>query len=693
MSKQATYSVDMDAGQAEREARNIGQRINRALNQGMSSGTAAASRGFGNPATALAGGLAGGIAGYLTVAGARSIVEGAKGWAEYSRAATNAATALASFTGSAKDAAETIDAIQAAAGYSFDSFAAMQIANKQLALGLVESNDEFERLISVSGKAATLTGKDLTQAIDAVNLSAANLRTARLDEIGISATKVKERFAELRGEMDESRAMLLAILDVGEETFAGFDVEKSGFAQLAATISDIKDDAIGAGTQMDTFASKVALQGREYVKNNAAMREANEVLQISIGALTDSQQEAQAAIAEAMDAYDLDALRSAIDAWNAAGEAAEPTVVNMYEVSEATKQANREFKQIYDAAVEAAGGIDAFNESAATTLFLNIPGGLSAVEQRFNQLQNILNQYTPAAIKAQRFGTDISAVNLGYEVTSEGQSQARRDLKAVSAENERQKREEAKRTSEAQIKEWERASSQMARDFEAEMSNAMRGIEGLFDPSQVTESDMAAAAAGTYVEKVDEYLRQLRDEVRSGKDYAGVDIRDAAARAGIDMSLPAEEILRQFEEAWADSSLFAGGANLDLFNEDAIQRGIDRQRASKSGEEAIAAYFEAMYGPGVATRAVGAPNETAASYVSQFEGALKEQTGTEEAEAGFMGFGQTLVEFVYQGFWNGAGELDWVGAILANAQAQAADAILETLAETVAESDATGATP
>ena len=109
----------------------------------------------------------------------------------------------------------------------------------------------------------------------------------------------------------------------------------------------------------------------------------------------------------------------------------------------------------------------------------------------------------------------------------------------------------------------------------------------MFGSSEVTADDMTLAKAGVYQEKADEYLRQLKDEVQNNVDRPGVDIRDAAARAGIDPNAPADVILALFEKAWNDSSLFSGGKNLDLINADAVQAELSRQQASEDGRKAI----------------------------------------------------------------------------------------------------------
>ncbi|MCB0071290.1 MAG: hypothetical protein KDE20_07525 [Caldilineaceae bacterium] len=238
---------------------------------------------------------------------------------------------------------------------------------------------------------------------------------------------------------------------------------------------------------------------------------------------------------------------------------------------------------------------------------------------------------------------------------------------------------------------WKDAASSTASAWKAELESALQGIPGLFDTSPVTAEDMAAAAAGTYQEKPDEYLRQLRDEVRNGKDYPNVDIVDAATRAGIDPNLPKEEILRQFEGMWADSSLFAEGRNLDLINQDAVQAALDRNARSQSGEAAIMRLFgiEPAGGGGMGGATfTGAGGEGASGLGGVGEGmgkaiesgfkeydfsaatksmadSLLSAVNQEENAAAFQAVGGAAAGKVFEGFSEGVGDYDWAAAILA----------------------------
>jgi len=207
---------------------------------------------------------------------------------------------------------------------------------------------------------------------------------------------------------------------------------------------------------------------------------------------------------------------------------------------------------------------------------------------------------------------------------------------------------------------------------------------------------MTLAKYGMYEEKADEYLRQLRDEVINKKDYAGVDIRDAAARLGIDPNLAPEAILAKFEQAWANSSLFAGGANLDLINADAVKAGLAQQEASKSGKEAILKFFGFEAAD---VEAAGA--ETRAQFVSGFTGEGGAAPTAEGEQADFLtpildgmdtglkagdaadrlyGIGGAIVGRIYAGFSDAANNLTWGKPILDSIAASVAPQVYDMLA-------------
>ena len=230
---------------------------------------------------------------------------------------------------------------------------------------------------------------------------------------------------------------------------------------------------------------------------------------------------------------------------------------------------------------------------------------------------------------------------------------------------------------------WEDAAGDAAEAWADELKSALQGVPGLYGTSDVTAADMKDAELGIYQEKADEYLRQLRDEVYNGKDYAGVDIKDAAARLGIDPNQNPEAILRQFESAWADSSLFAGGRNLDLINEEAVQRELERQRQSESGRNAIGEYFglpgeqsgqaigtafgqaaqqeapaigqsiAANMTPGSASSMFGDAGMDFGPVVQSMSSSMKAAMGSDDQQAAFGEVGKTAIRYIFTGARDG----------------------------------------
>lgn len=265
-------------------------------------------------------------------------------------------------------------------------------------------------------------------------------------------------------------------------------------------------------------------------------------------------------------------------------------------------------------------------------------------------------------------------------------------------------REEAKRVADAAQREWESAAKQAQSEWERTakaaadaFKSALEAVPGLFSTTSVTEEDMTLAKFGMYEEKADEYLRQLRDEVINKKDYAGVDIRDAASRLGIDPNLAPEAILAKFEQAWANSSLFAGGANLDLINADAVKADLAQQEASKSGKEAILKFFGLESAD---VEAAGA--EVRGQFLGGFTGEGGAAPTAEGEQADFLtpildgmdaglkagdaadriyGIGGAIVGRLYAGFTDAANNLAWGKPILDSLAASVAPQVYDMLAE------------
>ena len=212
--------------------------------------------------------------------------------------------------------------------------------------------------------------------------------------------------------------------------------------------------------------------------------------------------------------------------------------------------------------------------------------------------------------------------------------------------------------------------------------SALQSVPGLFGTSQVTGDQMRMAELGVPQNFADDYLRRLSDEVLNGVDWEGVDITDAANRAGIDPNLPANVILELFKNAWNDSSLFANAGNLDLINQDAVKAAIEQQQKELQGKANVlqlfgitdknlqeqsdalgaglasvfgkAAESDAMKAAGTqAFAAIGAgfsDNNTAVAAVGGMAKAVITATGTPENAAALEDAGKAAA-FAYYGGW------------------------------------------
>ncbi len=250
---------------------------------------------------------------------------------------------------------------------------------------------------------------------------------------------------------------------------------------------------------------------------------------------------------------------------------------------------------------------------------------------------------------------------------------------------------ETRRAQEATQRAWEGAAKSAASDFEkaAEQTaqafeSALRKVPGLFGTSSVTGEQMAGAAAGVPQEFADNYLRRLADEVAGARDWEGIDIRDAAARAGIDPNLPQDMILEQVRAAWSDSSLFAGGKNMDLITGfgglDAIKANIARQDASASGEQSLIDFLAGQgLGPAKAgdkATAAGLPTaEQAPDMAETTAAAITTAFSADGIKSQLQAVGENTIAMIHSGYASNAGRLNWAGPLVDAVAAQ----VLESL--------------
>jgi hypothetical protein len=627
---------------------------------------------------AFTGGLAAGAIGMVV----RQLGQALTSSLELGTGVRRTSEAFTVLSGGAANAADKLAAVQNASGGAIDKLQAMQIANKSAALGLANTASELSRVTRFATIAGRIMGMDTAATLDNIAMAASNLSFRRLDQMGISAEKTKKIFNELKGSMDESQAFLEAMLRVGEETFAGLNnsavTAASGVEMLKTRLADLKQQAAERITlKLDPFLRDVAIAagGGSSEDQLQYLREVRE--------------------------------RAGRDAMTAHYQSTTDQAKALDAIIPLTKQANElmadgvhgagalgdELRAIGAKAAQGITSPEMFARLSELTYLLGLmeaqaintgyamdrirPGGLNPglvgydAGSYWNALQQMGYNYIPAE------GSHKDPFLVRAEVDKEVAA----DKKAAEKETERA-RLSGIRTA---TSDWKRATEQMARDFES----ALRGVPGLFGTSEVTDADMAAAKAGVYQPKADEYLRRLRDEVAQNKDlYGDVDIQDAARRAGISGALPPEVILSMFESKWANQSLFANAGNLDLINQDAVRQALAEQEASRLGQQNILSLFgqgtaradtiAGTSGGATAAGAAGLGGDLAPALKQQLADLPKDQTLIDGAQ----NVGKTMAREVAGGWEKEIGNTAW-----------AAQMVSIVTANVVKYFEAAGATP
>ena len=191
------------------------------------------------------------------------------------------------------------------------------------------------------------------------------------------------------------------------------------------------------------------------------------------------------------------------------------------------------------------------------------------------------------------------------------------------------------------------AAEGMADSFEG----ALGKIPGLSGTSKVTESDMAKAAAGLSVNYADDYVRQAKDELLNGVDWADIDPTEVAQSLGLDPGLPAQIIYDELEKQWSSGQYFANPENLTKVNWQAMrdQMAVDAQAAF--GHDNLVA--EAMK-QSITPESFG---PLATDTVAMTTSAIVSATATPEAQAALEAAGVDAYKGYYAGWvWaaNGA---------------------------------------
>lgn len=229
---------------------------------------------------------------------------------------------------------------------------------------------------------------------------------------------------------------------------------------------------------------------------------------------------------------------------------------------------------------------------------------------------------------------------------------------------------------------WKSAANETERawkDAASAFEDKVRAIPGVFGASPVTQEQKDLAAMGVPQDFADNYLRRLTDEVLNKKDWEGVDINDAARRAGIDGSLDPKAILALFTQAWQDSSLFANPANLDLLDQNAIKAEMERQKASQAGQANLLGMFgldaQGGFNQDVYAGMMSGASDGLAQFGVDAAKNMMTQLKSEAAMQEYNSAGAVAFAAMFDGFTAAAGTSDFVGAITAEVMRQLDEAV------------------
>ena len=147
-------------------------------------------------------------------------------------------------------APEFIDAVTQALDGTIDNLTATQVANKAVALGFAETEEEvaaFARSAVILGQA--FQGLSADQSVNQFSLLLANTSFRRLDTFGLSISEVKSRMSELQEQtagLTREQAFNNAVIEIAgqkSEMFAGaLEGPIGDGARLSATLKNIGQD-------------------------------------------------------------------------------------------------------------------------------------------------------------------------------------------------------------------------------------------------------------------------------------------------------------------------------------------------------------------------------------------------------------------------------------------------------------------
>ena len=608
--RRVTYKMVLDSASAKESAAKAASYYKQAFASVRVGGAAPAGvAGGGGTSGMAAGGMLGTVgklaiplmAGYMGTQAIANAGRYALKVAETTEDFTRSQAAFEAIVGSATKAAELQESIKSSSAGTLSNTEALAAAQRLYGMSIARTAEQARDFTKLATAIGSTTGLGTDRAMENLSAAIANQSFMRLDQMYLSASEVRKEVNRLKSDgVEAAEAFSQAVLSIGGKQFQpiidDLDASVSSTETLSKALADLNlaaGEALGADSALQVGAT-------------ASTRVINGLID-ALG---------RPGVQDTLHKTGLEL--QMIAKYGPGGLIVSQVMAGLGVGPEGA------FKDMgfgnYEA-MRMARLVDRLDPPVEP--WIKQPGARGAPAVPF--------QYWDAA-KGEEITADSMIKMLGFNPPREQYDpSAPRDIKAGAA-----------------------AIKDAGEDFASKVEGMLRGVAGLFGTSGVTSDDVDKATAGLGVNYPDDYLRRLKDEVQNGVDWENVSIEDAASAIGLPAGIAADVILREFEKAWSDSSLFADPENLQFINVAAVQDAMGRQADSAKGVENV----KAMFGLGdegdiEALQAVGI------EIYNPLAVGLAKSISSDGGRLGVL-----LAAQVADGFAEGVGGVDFVGLIV-----------------------------
>lgn len=192
--------------------------------------------------------LRGAVEGFISVLSLTKVIEFGAQLYQLGDQAIKARSVFQVLSGGSGDATVTLDKLREATNNTVSDVDLMTGANRILAMGIADSNDEMVTMVDTAVTLGQAMGLGPSEAIENFSLLMANQSIPRLDSFGISAQKVRERMDELTASgMDTSEAFSMATMEQAtiamEKLAPVVDANVTAIDRVGTSLDNVKASA------------------------------------------------------------------------------------------------------------------------------------------------------------------------------------------------------------------------------------------------------------------------------------------------------------------------------------------------------------------------------------------------------------------------------------------------------------------